>query len=57
MQIVSSGLSPDDQVVVNGLLRATPGSEVAPQRVKIASTPQDAAAETPKPPQPPPAKN
>jgi membrane fusion protein, multidrug efflux system len=44
MEIVQSGLSPDDRVVVDGLLRATPGSQVAPQETKIASAQPSAAS-------------
>lgn len=31
MRVVASGLSPDDRVVVNGLMRARPGMKVSPQ--------------------------
>jgi RND family efflux transporter MFP subunit len=34
---VVSGLAPDDNVVVNGLMRARPGAKVAPQRSGITS--------------------
>jgi len=35
--VVEKGLNPDDRVVVNGLQRARPGAEVAPQDVDMAS--------------------
>ncbi|MEW9307152.1 MULTISPECIES: efflux RND transporter periplasmic adaptor subunit [Labrys] len=31
LRVVTSGLGPDDRIVVNGLLRARPGQKVAPQ--------------------------
>jgi RND family efflux transporter MFP subunit len=31
LRVVKSGLAPDDRVIVNGLLRARPGTKVAPQ--------------------------
>ncbi len=31
MQVVRSGLAPDDKVIVNGLMRARPGGKVTPQ--------------------------
>ncbi|HVI27106.1 efflux RND transporter periplasmic adaptor subunit [Hansschlegelia sp.] len=46
LRVIKSGLSPDDQVIVNGLMRARPGSEVIPQTVdptKPASPPDPAA--------------
>jgi len=45
LRVIKSGLSPDDQVIVNGLMRARPGSEVIPQTVdptKPASPPDPA---------------
>jgi hypothetical protein len=31
MRVVKDGLSPDDRIVVNGLMRARPGQKVTPQ--------------------------
>lgn len=36
LRVIEAGLKPDDQVVVGGLQRATPGQKVAPQTVPIA---------------------
>lgn len=36
LRVVRDGLSPDDRVVVNGLLRARPGAQVVPQETVIA---------------------
>lgn len=35
LRVIEAGLKPDDQVVVDGLQRATPGQTVAPQTVMI----------------------
>ena len=35
LQVVTSGLAPEDRVVVGDLWRATPGSKVAPQPTTI----------------------
>ena len=35
LRIVTSGLDPDDHVVINGLMRARPGAKVTPQPGKI----------------------
>jgi hypothetical protein len=35
MRRIVAGLEPDEWVVVNGLQRARPGSEVAPQRSTV----------------------
>jgi hypothetical protein len=32
LRVISSGLEPDDRVVINGLMRARPGSKVTPQQ-------------------------
>ena len=45
MRIIREGLSPDDKVVINGLLRARPGSKVTAQEGKIDTEPQAAATE------------
>ncbi|MFC4701167.1 efflux RND transporter periplasmic adaptor subunit [Glaciecola siphonariae] len=37
LRIVTSGLAPNDKIVVNGLQRVRPGAEVSPQMVSIAS--------------------
>jgi hypothetical protein len=33
LRVISSGLAPDDRVIINGLMRARPGSKVTPQEV------------------------
>jgi membrane fusion protein, multidrug efflux system len=45
MRIIREGLSPDDKVVINGLLRARPGSKVAAQMGTIEAGSQAAATE------------
>jgi len=45
MRIIREGLSPSDKVVINGLLRARPGSKVAAQMGTIEDAPQAAATE------------
>jgi RND family efflux transporter MFP subunit len=53
LRVIQSGLTADDKVVVNGLMRARPGSKVTPQVVDLtkprdgASPEQDAALPTP----------
>jgi multidrug efflux pump subunit AcrA (membrane-fusion protein) len=37
LRIIRSGLDPQDQVIIDGLVRARPGSKVTPQPGKIAS--------------------
>ncbi|HXP96781.1 MAG TPA: HlyD family secretion protein, partial [Telmatospirillum sp.] len=39
LQVVRSGLSPDDKVIVNGLMRSRPGAKVTPQAGDISSRP------------------
>ena len=39
LQVVRSGLGPDDKVIVNGLMRARPGAKVTPQAADAASPP------------------
>jgi len=34
MLVIEEGLKPDDEVIVEGLLQAIPGREVAPQPAK-----------------------
>jgi RND family efflux transporter MFP subunit len=45
MRIIREGLTPDDKVVINGLMRARPGSKVTAQMGKIEAGPQAAATE------------
>ncbi len=45
MRIIREGLSPDDKVVINGLLRARPGSKVTAQMGTIEAGSQAAATE------------
>jgi RND family efflux transporter MFP subunit len=45
MRIIREGLSPDDKVIINGLLRARPGSKVTAQMGTIEAGPQATAAE------------
>jgi RND family efflux transporter MFP subunit len=45
MRIIREGLSPDDKVVINGLLRARPGSKVTAQMGTIEADSQAAATE------------
>jgi len=44
LRIVRSGLMPDDQVIINGLMRARPGGKVTPEageiQIKTAASPQ-----------------
>jgi hypothetical protein len=39
LRAITSGLAADDNVIVNGLPRARPGSKVTPQQSSIASDP------------------
>lgn len=45
MRIIREGLSPDDTVIIDGLMRARPGSKVTPEKGTIGSEPQAALAE------------
>lgn len=45
MRIIREGLVPEDKVVINGLLRARPGSKVSAEMGKIESAPQAAVTE------------
>lgn len=45
MRIIREGLAPTDKVVINGLLRARPGSKVSAQMGTIEAGPQETAAE------------
>jgi RND family efflux transporter MFP subunit len=42
LRVITSGLKPDDRVVVGELWRATPGTKVAPQLTSIEATPAGA---------------
>lgn len=37
LRVISSGLMPDDRVIINGLMRARPGTPVTPEEGKIAA--------------------
>jgi RND family efflux transporter MFP subunit len=37
LRVITQGLTPDDNVIVNGLMRVRPGAKVAPQQSSIAS--------------------
>src|SRR3984957_1755307 len=37
LRVVAEGLTPDDNVIINGLMRARPGAKVTPQQASIAS--------------------
>jgi RND family efflux transporter MFP subunit len=45
MRIIREGLAPQDKVVINGLLRARPGSKVTAQPGTIEAAPQEATTE------------
>jgi hypothetical protein len=38
LRVVAQGLDPDDDVIINGLMRARPGVKVTPERSTAAST-------------------
>ena len=38
LRVITQGLTPDDNVIVNGLMRARPGARVTPQQSSTAST-------------------
>jgi RND family efflux transporter MFP subunit len=47
LRVITDGISPDDRIVINGLMRARPGTKVAPQQGVIAvAQPQSAPGET-----------
>jgi RND family efflux transporter MFP subunit len=50
MRVIKEGLSPDDRVIVNGLLRARPGQKVTPQEEGKATAPPAQGAAPPQPP-------
>jgi membrane fusion protein, multidrug efflux system len=37
LRVITQGLAPDDNVIINGLMRARPGAKVAPQRSSTAA--------------------
>src|SRR5258707_6411118 len=37
LRVVTEGLKPDDNVIINGLMRARPGAKVTPQQSSTAS--------------------
>jgi RND family efflux transporter MFP subunit len=45
MRIIREGLTPDDTVIIDGLMRARPGSKVTPEQGKIEPSPQAALEE------------
>lgn len=45
MRIIREGLAPDDVVIIDGLMRARPGSKVAPEEGKIDPAPQASVTE------------
>lgn len=45
MRIIREGLSPDDRVIIDGLMRARPGSKVTAEEGKIEAAPPTAVAE------------
>ncbi len=47
-RVIKSGLAAEDKVIVNGLMRARPGSQVAPQEVDP-TKPKDQQNAAPKP--------
>jgi multidrug efflux pump subunit AcrA (membrane-fusion protein) len=38
LRVIAQGLTPDDNVIVNGLMRARPGARVMPRQLSTAST-------------------
>lgn len=47
LRVITDGISPDDRIVINGLMRARPGTKVAPQQGVIAvAQPQASPGET-----------
>lgn len=47
LRVITAGLSPDDEVIVNGLMRVRPGSKVTPQQATAdASTAKDQTVRT-----------
>ncbi|MFA6141369.1 MAG: efflux RND transporter periplasmic adaptor subunit, partial [Hyphomicrobium sp.] len=46
LRVITSGLAPDDRVVINGLMRARPGSKVTPEQGAIAAAVPPPSTET-----------
>ena len=46
LRVITSGLAPDDRVVINGLMRARPGTKVTPQQGAIVAATPPPSAET-----------
>jgi multidrug efflux pump subunit AcrA (membrane-fusion protein) len=44
LRVIKDGIGPDDQIIVNGLMRARPGQKVTPQE-QIATPPAQGAAQ------------
>ena len=47
LRIIRSGITPDDEVIISGLLRARPGGKVTPQEGKIEASAEPAGAASP----------
>jgi RND family efflux transporter MFP subunit len=47
LRIIRSGITPDDEVIISGLLRARPGAKVTPQGGKIEASAEPAGAASP----------
>ncbi|HSD91884.1 MAG TPA: efflux RND transporter periplasmic adaptor subunit [Methyloceanibacter sp.] len=47
LRVVRSGISPDDEVIINGILRARPGQKVTPEQGPIQGTPAPTATNNP----------
>ena len=47
LRVIRSGLSKDDQVIVKGLMRARPGTQVTPQLVTIEAEPESVQLKVP----------
>jgi RND family efflux transporter MFP subunit len=47
LRVIRSGITADDQVIINGLLRARPGAKVTPEEGKIEASPPPPGAASP----------
>lgn len=47
LRVIRSGITPDDEVIINGLLRARPGGKVTPEPGKIEGSPPPPATNNP----------
>ena len=47
LRIIRSGITPDDEVIISGLLRARPGGKVTPEEGKIEASAEPAGAASP----------